>query len=375
MRKFMAKAFTLSAVVSVLILASACVDDSAIHGPVSTEASLATGATGGGKGIGTASTGTSATENGQSIMVTPTFDDFIIVQGSETWHLNLATARSLYTTSVSGPVVTCSGNATNCSLANKPSVPAAPSADATQPGSSYFSAGGDKNRCIFWNGGNPDTPSTYKKSVTINGLNGNGNWKFEWTYSPVAPVGVAARTAWDLISSTSSGDAEVEITGFVAGQSVVKKVKAAKDWNFKISHTINDGLGGHRVVALAYSVDGGTPVYFDPFTQLQLETGVDFYYAQNSGNNGYTNLLVDGAFVNVIQNGGKAAYSGELDDFLGNDAALGERVNFFGPKVTLGNGTHSIVLTGIVKGNSGVGDLGINIQKTVTIDAQGCQSQ
>jgi hypothetical protein len=346
------------------VAAAACADPTAIARPISNEALLAT------------SGGNGATQNGQSIMVTPTFEDFILIQGSETWHLNLANARSYYTTNVTGPTVTCTGSATNCGAANQPATPAAPAADPTEPSNAYFAAGGDKNRCIFWNGGDPDAPSSYTQSVTINGLNGNGNWKFTWTYSLVAPVGIAAHTAWDLISSTSSGDAEVEITGFVAGQSVVKKIKAAKnDWAFKVSHTINDGLGGHRVVGLAYSVDGGTPVYFDALTQLQLETGVDFYYSQNSGNNGFANLLVDGAFVNVIQNGGKAAYSGELDDFLGNNATLGERVNFFGPKVTLGDGTHSIVLTGTVKGNSGLGDLGINIQKTVTIDAQGCQNQ
>jgi hypothetical protein len=347
-----------------IVVAAGCDDPTSIARPIANHALLAT------------SGGSGATQNGQSIMVTPTFDAFYIVQGSETWKLNLDAARTYYTTVVTGPVfVSCGGNAANCGAANTPPAPTAPAADPNEPSNAYFAASADKNRCTFWNGGDPDTPSSYTQDVTVPGANGNGNWKYRFTYTLIAPTGVAAKTAWDLISSTGTGDAEVELTGFIAGQSVVKKIKVAKnDWTFKVSHTINDGLGGHRVVGLGYSVDAGAVTLFDPLTQLQLETGVDFFYAQNSGNNGFTNLLVDGAMVNVIQNGGKAAYSGETDDFSGNNTTLGERVNFFGPTITLGAGTHSIVLTGTVKGNNGLGDLSINVTKNVTVDAQGCQN-
>ena len=44
-----------------------------------------------------------------------------------------------------------------------------------------------------------------------------------------------------------------------------------------------------------------------------------------------------------------------------------------GPQLTLGERIHSVLITGVVKGNSGQADLGINVKSTITIDAQGCQ--
>jgi hypothetical protein len=363
MQKVEARLLSLSAVAGLSLIASACLDDAtSITRPIATDAFLATAGTSG------------ATQNGQSIMVTPLFAGSYTVTGEETWKMDDDAARLLYATVVTGPTISCSGGPPgSCDAANQPATPSAPPVDPNQPTNPYFAASSDKNRCVFWNGGTPDTPAPYTLDVTVNGVNGKGNWKFTWTYTLTAPADVAPKTAWYLQSSTGSGDAQVDLDGFVAGQSVLKKIKAAKnDWTFKASHTINDGLGGHRVVSLAYDVDGTGAVLFDPLTQLQFEAGVDYDYAQNSGNNGFTNLLVDGGTVNNIQNGLLAAYSGEKDDFSGNNATLGERVNFFGPSVLLGGGNHTVRITGIVKGNSGLGDLTVDVTSQLIIHAQGC---
>jgi hypothetical protein len=58
--------------------------------------------------------------------------------------------------------------------------------------------------CTFWNGGTL-TGSTYTQSVTVNGLNGKGNWTFTYNYV-ITPTEnpVPARTAWYLFQDNAN---------------------------------------------------------------------------------------------------------------------------------------------------------------------------
>lgn len=124
---------------------------------------------------------------------------------------------------ISGPVVTCTGSGlggVNFLPANQPATPTAPSSNVLKLKPYVVT-----NACNFWSGnalelleGGPKPQ--YTQSETINGLNGKGNWKFEWTYEIGFVDGNAGpfdpRTAWDLQSSSTTC-AAVTVEGFFAG--------------------------------------------------------------------------------------------------------------------------------------------------------------
>jgi hypothetical protein len=337
------------------IAISACTDD-----PTSAD-----------EGVVMAAPASGGNQNAQSIMFTSTLDNLFIVQGEETWHLNFDAARLLFTATPGAPVISCTGGGrggADCLPANQPPTPSALAASTSEPPNSFFTAQNDKNRCALWNGLALDTPPSYTQNTTINGANGGGNWKYVWTYTFAALSPQAARTAWELI--TSAG-ATVAVEGYVAGQSLIKKPKTGNnDWGFKVSHTITE-LGLARVSNLSYTVNGGEPVLIPT---LIVESGIDFLYQRNAGQNGVTNLLIDGALVSAIQKGDVVNVLGDKDDFTGNNTTNGERVKFSGATLSLDNeGVYTIVFSGVVKGNNGLSDIPISLTKTIVVTAQGCQ--
>jgi hypothetical protein len=326
------------------------------------------------------------TSTAQSAMFNNTAAGTFVISGTEVWSYNKVTATTYFSnTQTSGPVVTCAGNATNCSASNQPATPAAPA-----PNPAKLTPFVSSNSCNFWDGTalslNPlPADNQYKQSVTINGVNGSGNWKFEWTYTIAFTDSVggpyAAKTAWDLVSSSSTS-AEVGVDGFFAGQSTQKKAKAApgNPWTFKASHTMTADDGSSRLVNPQYSiVDSGLNLVCGPTAigVYPIERGVDYFYAQNAGFNGSASQLIDNYNVSVIQNGSPAlSPGGDADNFAGNNLTNGERQSV-DPLTTStcsisAAGSYFLKVTGTLKGVSGTASLPVAVTSTVCISAGTC---
>jgi hypothetical protein len=327
------------------------------------------------------------TSTAQSAMFNNTAAGTFMISGTEVWSYNKATAATYFSnTLTSGPVVSCGGNPnTDCASENQPPAPAVPAPDPAKL--TPFVA---SNSCKFWNGTaltlNPlPQDNQYTQSVTISGLNGKGNWKFEWTYTIAFADSVggpyAAKTAWDLDSSSSTF-ASVGVAGFFAGQSTQKKAKASpgNPWTFKASHTMTADDGSSRLVNPQYSIlDSNGDLVCGPkdIAVLPIESGVDYRYAQNAGVNGSTNQLIDDAMVSAIQQGNVASPGGDKDNFAGNDYTNGER-QFVDedntPKCSISQeGSYSLIVTGTLKGVSGTTPpIGFSTTSNVCISAGTC---
>ena len=304
-------------------------------------------------------------KTGQGIMVNLHHIGALALVEKQVWHFNELTAAGYFTNALTaGPTVTCNGSPTNCASGNQPATPAAPAADGNQvtspPGPGGQGASFE-NRCTFLDGGTL-AGRTYQQSVTVNGLNGRGNWTFTWDYA-VTPTQATVEpfTAWDLVSdSNPDGTVHVDIAADVAGESVLKSSNAKL--GTKYSFSLIDGTG-NRVQNLAVSVDSDAPVA----ATSTVNYPVDFAYTTNAGSNGVTSLLVNGDARSIL-NG---------DSFLGNnnggaDGSALALATMSPVGFDLGPGSHTVQLTGTVKGNSASADISFNVQDILIIITPGC---
>lgn len=286
---------------------------------------------------------------------------------------------------ISGPVVTCTGSGlggVNCLPANQPATPTAPSSNVLKL-TPYVAT----NACNFWSGnalelleGGPKPQ--YTLSETINGLNGKGNWKFEWTYEIGFVDGNAGpfdpRTAWDLQSSSTTC-AAVTVEGFFAGQSTQKKSKGTDKWTFKASHMMTNPDGTTRLVdPLATVYDGlGNPVGEPLVIYTGRESGVDFFYQGNAGVNGSTSQLINDTFVSAIQQGLVSSPGGNTDNFAGNDYTNGERawIVYTEPAAVeiCDAGAYEMLVTRVLKGVEGSLSLPFSTTGSICVSAGDCQ--
>jgi hypothetical protein len=299
----------------------------------------------------------SSVSNAQSIMVSLQLDGPFLIQGEKTYEFDKDEAATYFTNVVtSGPIVTCAGNATNCALANKPAQPAVPAVDPNEVKQVL-----GPNGCTFWDGGDLSVKfpqSTYKRSVTLNGLNGNGNWKFEWTYTVATTATVAGETAWDLVSSTG-GFVNPSVSGSIYGLSTQARTGGAGNWGLKASFSMADPAGTRvsGLTATVYDVNNvvvGAPV--NPGTTLGLP--FDVLYVPNAGTFGASGQLFENANASQIVMG--VAFANDLmrrDDFKGNDSDLAEPANILstGLGQLTAAGDYVVKLTGSVKSNSVTG--------------------
>lgn len=314
----------------------------------------------------------------------PASSSSFIVEGTETWAFDAAAAAAYFTNQWDGnsPTVSCTGGGAggvNCLPANQPAAPSTPAASPQK-----LTPVVNSNQCTFWAGGAPSVSgpqSSYTQSETIGGLNGSGNWKFTWTFAIASLGPVAPRTAWNLQSSDLS-PAVYTLDGFLAAQSTVKKsATRAQQWTFKTSHTIRNPDGSPRVanlMASLYDTMGTATIADDVLLDaaaltFTVETGVDFFYSRNAGASGTLNQLVDGAFVDAIQDGLVASPGGFTDDFSGNDATLGERAVIDPVDFELtSEGSFRVAVTGVLKGVDGGLNLPFATSSTVTVTAGTC---
>jgi hypothetical protein len=310
------------------------------------------------------------TQTAQSIMVAvkPNASAYQIV-GTITWSFNnqpphdCVVEGGYYTTIITGPDITCSGQ--GCT--NPPPTPDPPSPD---PSNTRFVA--NQERCVFFCGGTLTAPESsqnpYTQFVNVNIPSGpnRGNWKFTWTYT-IVPTGngeVAARTCWD--DEVTGGTVVVGYGGFVSSESYAKR----KNQPDKYSFTLLDDQGGSRVtdvvVKLQKFVDPNwVDVEILPLGLLPVSpTALNYTYSGNGGifgNSAVYDKLHAAEFSPPAQGALNVNAILLSDGFLNNDGDLGAgRVHqanvgpgSFSPLGIGDEGTYRIFTSGILKGNSG----------------------
>jgi hypothetical protein len=299
-------------------------------------------------------------QTGQSIMIDADLTGTYLLAGSETWKFKQDKddkdekylAEAYYTnTLTSGPEIV-PGNG------QEPTTPTAPDPIYNELRKHVF----QNEKCTFFNGGSLNS-TTYTQFLTK-----PGGWKYTWTYT-VAPLveNVAPRTEWELMSSTSSGSAIVDIDGLIAGLS-------ARTWtsdggikySFSLTEAGLDGDGNpieiSRILNLAITVtdgDGNIVSQFAPEHNIITERNpdpVDFTYLTNAGTNGNTSILPVGSVdARTLLN--NDAFDG--NDNGGSDGKALQADVFVQQLEFTESGNYNITITATVKGNSGLSDQNI----------------
>jgi hypothetical protein len=218
------------------------------------------------------------------------------------------------------------------------------------------------NKCSFLDG-LPLIGLSYEQSRSATGLNGKGNWSYTWTYEVVPTSVPAPFDAWDLISETGSGQAQVTVEADIMGESAMKSAKMSGP---KYSFSMGDDLYP-RVVNLVLTVDG-TPYP----AASSVVTGEDFLYETNAGSNGVTSLLRNGSALNILNTD---SHPGNNNGGAGG-ASLARAV-MVPMEFSFGEGFHTVTITGVVKGNSIDGEaaganLGFSVTQTLHVITPGC---
>jgi hypothetical protein len=355
----------------------------------------------------------------QSVMVNLWGDGDFGLTETDQYKFNTSTASSYFTNQWDGnaPVispVTCSvsngGSSTLCSQVADPSAPAMPAPDASYVDSSNGkgnSQGGktgsdQQMECTFFDGGTLSGQS-YKQSATSKSVGnvtvGTGksaktytitkSLTYTWNYV-VAPTQstVPALTAWDLVKSEGGGGvADITMKALIAGESVVVSNQFPTG---KHSFSLSDSSQGYRIsnlVLSATSADNSwtdsqpvnsTLVTNDPslkpnYLITDYFGSMNFPYAAPAAYV-YGNTTAKGFLVN-----------GNAGDILLGDVFTG---NYYGgadgsalaagvmdPVVySVPVGDYNVTLSGIVKGNAGVGDFSFAVSKKVHVIGRGCGS-
>lgn len=278
-------------------------------------------------------------QTGQGIMVDFQVDANYVITEEVTYHFDKDAAEAYFTNgTVTGPVITTGTGATQ-------PTPAQPAPDPIKNSEIQ------QQKCTFFNGGQL-AGYTYKKTV-----NGTRGWKWEWTYTVNGAL-VEPKTAWTSTVTQPGVDPTVPINAYIAGLSMLNSTQHPSKASFSLLS--DDGLT-NRVQDLKIFVDG-VEIAAPANT---ITNGENFYYATNAGSNGVTSLLTpyEGQWAFTILT---------TDSFSGNnDPSNAIRAKMDEVVTTLGVGTHSITLTGIVKGNAASAAVPVSVTKTVTING-GC---
>lgn len=280
---------------------------------------------------------------------------------TETYTFNSATASTYYLLTTTGPAISCTGSSANCAGANQPSTPSVPSTPSFPM---------DRNdECNFWEGSALTTVSA-TASVTVNGANGGGNWKFTWTFTWTPTSIPAAGTAWDYLTSESTGGASVTFTGQIAGLSAQKTSKTASP---KYSFSLLNSDGTPRVSNVAVSVDGGVAV---PRASTVVDAqSADFVDFSIGAGGGLSTLLAQSGTTSILTTGDARTILNS-DSFAGNNngGSTGAALAFVqieATKVVLAEGSHSVVLTANIKGIDGNTNVSVSVTRGVRIQGLG----
>lgn len=309
---------------------------------------------------------------GQGIMVNLRAEGTFALSQNQLYKFDGDAAKAYFTNGWDGvvPVPTCSGSATNCASTNKPATPAAPAALDYKlwrsPGSGVVA----DNRCTFLDGGSL-TGGSYTQSLTINGLNGRGNWSYTYNYV-IAPAVqyVDPFTAWPLVKVNGQTVANIPVQAEIAGESVVQSnnAKVGTKYSFSLYGSPDPitGIAPSRVANLQVAVNDGTSTTtFSPGSTIRYPA--DFAYATNAGSNGVTGLLQNGDARTILN----------TDSFAGNnnggsDGSALALATMDPVMLSLGAGEYNVTLTGTVKDNSATASIAFSITQHLTIVTPGC---
>lgn len=298
------------------------------------------------------------TKTGQGIMVDlQAAGDYAIVT-TETYEFNKSTAAGYFTNELDSSVAPTCSPAAKCG-STAPTAPA-PDPSKVNSGSPGANDVAGKNRCAFLVGGSL-IGGTYEQKVDVGSPPNKATWTFTYKISPTGPVD--PKTAWDLISSEGDGTtAAITVNASIAGESVVSNGKNAKvgtKYSFDLGTTEYP-----RVTDIALALNGewvASPA-------VSIGFPVDFNYTTNAGSNGDTSLLKDGDARTILNSDSFAG-----NDNGGSDGAALARAVIEAVQLNLPVGTHTVTLTGVVKGNNALRDLPINVTATITVIAEGCE--
>jgi hypothetical protein len=366
---------------------------------------------------------TNGTLTGQSIMVNLQAEGTFAIVQTLTYHYNQNTAATYFTNlwDESDPTVSL-GNIhdtsntitvgpspipvveSECTPTTSPPGPPAPDATELNPGHPGHHWVVGENQCNFLDG-TPLTGATYTQDATasascsyiskVDAILSSGpppkvitgykvttttrtivdTYTYTYNITPIAPGQFDPLTAWDFIGSTGGDTALVAIDGQIAGESV----NSTKQWARKYSFSLGEDITGRisRVQNLALYVNdvlvanpGSTVLHNVPGAQSGDPGAVDFLYTGNAGLNGHTELLYQTANT-------QARTILNTDDFAGNQdgGADGEALAWAimdTVNLELGVGDYTVHFTGVVKDNSGLTDLPINVNQMIHVVHPGC---
>jgi len=293
----------------------------------------------------------SGTSTGQGIMVDFQVDANYVINEEMTYHFDAQKAKDEYMNVQVSSVPTAERRQGTC---DKPTTtPSAPAANPIGIGDAT------SNKCVFFNGSTSSTVvKSYEKFVDV--VTGSGSnrcvWRFTWKYDVVIKP-VEKLTAWSSEITVPGVDPVVPINATIAGLSALSSKQHPLKYSFGL--LADDGISS-RITDLKVIVDGNEIAA----PANSIISGTDFVYTTNAGSSGSTGLLAgtDGQLASWILS------SASGDTFSGNDGAS----NIVCAKMdqvitTLGEGTHTITVTAVVKGNSAVADASIKVTKNVTI--------
>lgn len=304
--------------------------------------------------------------------------DYALVQ-SKFYQFDLAAADDYYDNIItSGPTVSCSGSAANCSALNQPAQPVAPVPDATQVTQNGTGVA-VRDECTFVTGGTLSS-KTYVQSVNASGLNGRGNFTFTWTYSITPNATVAPMTAWVLLRTAGADSVTIPISAEIAGQSVVVSSQFP---NGKYSFSMRDSALVNRVTGVALAVNDGPPTSIADASLVTYENqagarageagAVDFTYFANAGSSGTAVSFLKNGDARTILN--SDSFKGNNDGGAMTIGSALAKVNVPAQPMTFGPGNYRITLSGNVKGNSAYAvSQPFSVTSSITIKTEKCTS-
>jgi hypothetical protein len=315
----------------------------------------------------------------QSVMMNLNASGHLLVEGTSTWSYDRECAKPYFDNfqAISPVVVGCTGSAANCASTNAPATaPAAPAPDAQKlvPVTSQAA-------CDFWTGtalGVSSVKASYNQSVTLNGLNGKGNWSYTWAYTVTANSDPGAEhTCWNEDSSETT-NAELTFDARIMGLSTTVQKGSTIP---KASFTLTDALGT-RVQGLSYELtdETSTIVSFGSVDH-SIKVGADYpdqgYFFgelyQGNANAGTGNVAQLAQF-----NGKTVGTILDTDGFANNNTNRGGATTVHVADTTpitlsiAAAGTYSLKMSGSIKGNDGTITSGFSVASKICVDAGSC---
>lgn len=291
----------------------------------------------------------------------------LAVGGTKTYQFDAENAGNSYF--FNDPValtISCSGTPAQCAFANQPTPPLPPPSD-----SSKAKALAESVKCVFLDGGALTATSSYSKTLTSPGVNGQGVFTFVYDYS-VYPADnfVAPFTFWTLISSTGpSGMASFQVKADIFAQTVVADRKGKKAFTFALEF-----LRSNRVRDLALSLNGavvarpGSSVTRNcPGCLAGASRAVDFSFATNAGSRGTTSLLTSGDARTILNTDVIS-----LNNNGGPDGSALARAAMAPVSMQLPVGNYQLRLTGKVLATDVVADQAFQVSSQVNVVGVGC---